>query len=125
MGSKKIRKQVRLTANPAELAVANAARALGNTKSRTPGDIGLDLTGRDGGTFVISVDSRLCAKHRQGPIPAKVRLRVSGAARMIRMILEGQREPHKAFLTGRLRVQGDIKYLERLLQEIQFSVEPR
>lgn len=102
-----------------EKAVAKIAKKLGGMAARKAGAIQFELSGGQGGDFLIDVDSRLRVKHRKGRAQDKPRIRVTGRGKDVRMVLEGKRDPRKAFLAGSVQVRGDIRYLERLLEDMK------
>ncbi len=100
-------------------AVVNTAKKLARTKARSPGAIQFELSGRQGGAFEINVDRRLRVTCRKGPSRRKPRIRIVGSDKNVRMVLEGKRDARKAFFAGGLQVRGDIRYLERLLEDLK------
>lgn len=90
-----------------------------SVETREPGAIQFQLTGDEGGDFALEVDNRRQVKQTAGNSQQKRKILVTGDGDKVRMVLEGKRDPAKAFLAGGIQVRGDIRYLERVLQELK------
>lgn len=99
------------------ISLDKTAKSLTKVAARKAGAIQFDLTGREAGDYTLNVDARRNVSAKQGKPTGKPKIRIRGDGQQIRMVLEGKRDARKAFLAGKIRVRGDIRYLERLLAD--------
>lgn len=91
-----------------------------------PGDIDLHLSGESGGEYRISSGrgkSTISSGAGRVPGPGPL-LEVWGDANTIRAIIDGEKDPVKQFLTGRMRVRGNIRYLSEIGVELGILDKP-
>jgi putative sterol carrier protein len=110
--------------SPAYTALEAITRRLAAGQARKPGAIQFRLTGEESGELAVEVDSRRQVKLIEGASERQPQSLVTGDGKRIRMVLEGKQDAASAFLAGGIQFRGDIRYLERLLQELEL-VKPR
>lgn len=91
---------------------------------RKQGTFQFELTGDEGGDFVLEVNERREVRILPGKSEHMPRNLVSGDGRKIRRVLEGELDAGEAFLSGGIQFRGDVRYLEHLLRELKLQ-KPR
>jgi len=107
------------TQSAAWKALEAITKRFASLEGRKPGAIQFQLTGGESAEFALEVDERRQVKQIAGKSRLKPSILISGDEKQIRMVLEGKREATRAFLGGGIQVRGDIRYLERVLQELK------
>jgi hypothetical protein len=107
-------------------ALESLAQRLDECRAVKPGDIEFHLSGESGGDYRIgsgrrksTISSGVARETAQAPL-----LEVWGDADTIRAIIEGEKDPVKQFLAGRMRVRGNIRYLSDLGVELGILEKP-
>jgi putative sterol carrier protein len=90
------------------------------------GDVVLHLSGEGGGEYLISVQSgapslRKSAMRTEGRRPL---FEVWGPAATVRAILDGEKDPVKQFLAGKMRIRGDLRYFSRVASDLGILKQP-
>jgi hypothetical protein len=93
-----------------------------------PGDIVLRLSGNTGGEYCIACEggkaTLALARDLQGTGDRKPLLEVWGDADVIRAIVDGEKDAVKQFLTGGLRIRGDLRYFSDVAVELGILKKP-
>jgi putative sterol carrier protein len=99
---------------------------LGNCAAFRPGEIVLRLSGDAGGEYCISCrgGEATIAKNVHRVANHKPLLEVWGDADIIRAIVDGEKDAVKQFLTGGLRIRGNIRYFSDIAVELGILKNP-
>jgi len=88
----------RIAANPAAIAGLNA-------------NFQFELSGEDGGTYHVNVAG---GKAEVGPGPTQANVTILMSAADFKSLVAGSLNATQAFMTGRLKIQGDMSLAMRL-----------
>lgn len=102
------------------------SQTLGNCAAYRPGEIILRLSGEDGGEYCISCggSEATIAKNLYRAADHKPLFEVWGDADVIRTIIDGEKDAVKQFLTGGLRIRGNLRYFSALAVELGILKQP-
>ncbi len=91
-----------------------------------PGEVELHLAGKQAGDYRISLGrgKATVATMAGGPGGQRPTLEVWGDADTIRAIINGEKDPVKQFLAGRMRIRGDLRYLSEMGVELGILDKP-
>lgn len=91
-----------------------------------PGDIDLHASGAAGGDYRIQSGrgKSTITRAAGGGSGASPLFEVWGNAKTIRAIIDGEKDPVKQFLTGGMRVRGNLRYLSDIGMELGLLDKP-
>lgn len=91
-----------------------------------PGDVVLHLSGDAGGEYCIACEGgkATLAKNLQGAADRKPVLEVWGDAGVVRAIVDGETDAVKQFLTGGLRIRGNLRLFSDVAVELGILKKP-
>src|SRR5262245_33737223 len=113
-------------AKKVEDSLARLTQKLDACAAVRPGEIVLRLSGAAGGDYCIACGggkARL-ARNLQGAGDRKPLLEVWGDADVIRAIVDGEKDAVKQFLTGGLRIRGNLRYFSDVAVELGILKKP-
>jgi hypothetical protein len=102
------------------------AERLHTAESARSGVIVFRLTGDGGGTYALErapSEVRLQESAAEGAETPPL-IEVMGDAETISAIIDGEKDAQKQFLTGRIRLRGDLRYLSDLAVELGILKTP-
>jgi hypothetical protein len=100
------------------------ANRLGNIKALRQGAILLRMTGPGGGDFHLDCAADGARLFEGMPSPETVLIEVMGDAARLLAIFDGKSDARTQFLTGGIRVRGDLRYLSDLALELGIITSP-
>jgi SCP-2 sterol transfer family len=99
-----------------ESSLSAFSRKLSDSAQLKPGSILIRFTD-SGEEYSIETTGREARIIRAAPATAPL-VEVHGPSRVLKEIMDGRKEPARAFHDGGIRVRGDVPYLEALLKDI-------
>jgi hypothetical protein len=106
-----------------ESVLGKLADRLGTAKSVREGVVLFHLTGTGGGEFCLEYGGGQ-ARVVKGRSRRKPALEIRGDAAKIRAILEGKKDAHAQFLSGGIRVRGNLRALSAAGMELGILKHP-
>jgi len=95
----------------------------GKIKALRTGSIVLRLTGPAGGEFCLDCSER-GVRLTKGLPKRPLQFEVMGDTKRIQAILEGKKDARKEFLSGGIRLRGDLRHFSDLAMELGIIKEP-
>ena len=99
------------------------AKRLAKCRRLREGSIGIHVSGKGGGNYVIECRpgaADVTRASRRGPH----QLEVMGSATKVRNLISGERDAVAVFLTGGVRIRGDLRYASDLALELGLIDQP-
>jgi hypothetical protein len=108
---------------------ASLSKLLERAKGRPTvrdGDVLLHLSGADGGDFTISAErgTPMLKKSAMRAGGRRPLFEVWGSAATVRSIIDGEKDPVKQFLAGKMRIRGDLRYFSQVANDLGILKQP-
>jgi hypothetical protein len=104
----------------------NLADKLSKNRSLRPGNIVFHLSGDGGGTYVLECGSNEVnvSENVAAGVGRPTLVEVIGDAAAIRAVLDGEVDAREQFLSGGIRVRGDLRYVSDSALELGLLDKP-
>ncbi len=106
-----------------EKALDGLAKRLAGCKSLRSGSIAFLMPDRSGGEYRIDCQPG-SARVTDGASQRTHHVEVIGSSAKVRALISGDRDPVKVFLSGGVRLRGDLRYASDLALELGLIEEP-
>lgn|SRR5574341_2171900 len=107
-----------------EPTLREVSKKLPNCRSLRHGNILVRTTGPGGGDYYVQSSDRGVELKREAPMETLPDIEIMGEGRVIQAALGGGKDVRALFLSGGLRVRGDLRYLSDLALELDILKEP-
>lgn len=109
--------------NTTEKALDGLAERLGGCKALRPGLIAFTLPGRGGGEYRLECQPGE-VHVAEGKGQQMHQIEVIGSPTKVRSLISGERDAVSVFLSGGIRLRGDLRYASDLALELGLIEEP-